>query len=175
MPVFPPRGERRPFRSPTPASVPPAAGMSPARILRASLVTASAAVQRNSMVIHLTLVPFLSATGELKTKPTQHSVKTLMESGIKADVIVCRTEIELSEDLRNKISLFCNVRREAVIQSIDVETIYDVPLKMLDEGLDKVVIKKLKLKPSVGPNLSQWKSFLNKYKNPKNFNTFSII
>jgi len=121
----------------------------------------------NSMVIHLTLIPFLSATGELKTKPTQHSVKTLMESGIKADVIVCRTENDLSSDLRDKIALFCNVRREAVIQSIDVETIYDVPLKMLEEGLNKVVIKKLNLKPNSEPNLEQWKSFLKKYKNPK--------
>ena len=121
----------------------------------------------NSMVIHLTLIPFLSATGELKTKPTQHSVKTLMESGIKADVIVCRTENDLSNDLKDKIALFCNVRREAVIQSIDVDTIYDVPLKMLEEGLNKVVIKKLNLKPDCEPNLEQWKSFLKKYKNPK--------
>ena len=121
----------------------------------------------NSMVIHLTLIPFLSATGELKTKPTQHSVKTLMESGIKADVIVCRTENDLSSDLRDKIALFCNVRREAVIQSIDVDTIYDVPLKMLEEGLNKVVIKKLNLKPNCEPNLEQWKLFLKKYKNPK--------
>ena len=94
----------------------------------------------NSMVIHLTLIPFLSATGELKTKPTQHSVKTLMESGIKADVIVCRTENDLSNDLKDKIALFCNVRREAVIQSIDVDTIYDVPLKMLEEGLNLSLI-----------------------------------
>ncbi len=121
----------------------------------------------NSMVIHLTLIPFLSATGELKTKPTQHSVKTLMESGIKADVIVCRTENDISNDLRDKIALFCNVRREAVIQSIDVDTIYDVPLKMLEEGLNKVVIKKLNLKPNCEPNLEQWKLFLKKYKNPK--------
>ena len=121
----------------------------------------------NSMVIHLTLVPYLSAAAELKTKPTQHSVKTLMESGIKADVLVCRTEHELSDDLRNKLALFCNVKREAVIQSIDVETIYDVPLKMQEEGLDKVVIDKLKLNPKIAPDLTQWKSFLKKYKNPK--------
>ena len=121
----------------------------------------------NSMVIHLTLVPYLSAAAELKTKPTQHSVKTLMESGIKADVLVCRTEHELSDDLRNKLALFCNVKREAVIQSIDVETIYDVPLKMQEEGLDKVVINKLKLNPKIVPDLTRWKSFLKKYKNPK--------
>ena len=120
----------------------------------------------NAMVIHLTLVPFLSAAKELKTKPTQHSVKTLMESGIKADVLVCRTEYELSHELKKKLALFCNVRVEAVIQSIDVETIYDVPIKMMEEGLDKVVLNKLKL-ISKPPKLDQWKSFLYKYKNPK--------
>ena len=120
----------------------------------------------NAMVIHLTLVPFLSAAKELKTKPTQHSVKTLMESGIKADVLVCRTEYELSHELKKKLALFCNVKIEAVIQSIDVETIYDVPIKMMEEGLDKVVLNKLKL-ISKPPRLDQWKSFLYKYKNPK--------
>ena len=84
-------------------------------------------------VIHLTLLPFLSATGEIKTKPTQHSVKTMLQSGVQPDVIVCRTEHTLSESIKHKIALFCNVRREAVIQSIDVDTIYDVPLKMLEE------------------------------------------
>ena len=120
----------------------------------------------NAMVIHLTLVPFLSAAKELKTKPTQHSVKTLMESGIKADVLVCRTEYELSHELKKKLALFCNVRVEAVIQSIDVGTIYDVPIKMMEEGLDKVVLNKLKL-ISKPPKLDHWKSFLYKYKNPK--------
>ena len=120
----------------------------------------------NAMVIHLTLVPFLSAAKELKTKPTQHSVKTLMESGIKADVLVCRTEYELSHELKKKLALFCNVRVEAVIQSIDVGTIYDVPIKMMEEGLDKVVLNKLKL-ISKPPKLDNWKSFLYKYKNPK--------
>lgn len=123
--------------------------------------------EENAMVIHLTLIPFLSAAGELKTKPTQHSVKTLMESGIKADVLVCRTEHELTDDLKRKLALFCNVKPEAVIQSIDVETIYDVPLKMQDEGLDRVVLKKLQLKPKSTPQLEDWKSFLEKYKNPK--------
>jgi CTP synthase len=120
----------------------------------------------NAMVIHLTLVPFLSAAKELKTKPTQHSVKTLMESGIKADVLVCRTEHELSHELKKKLALFCNVRVEAVIQSIDVGTIYDVPIKMMEEALDKVVLNKLKL-ISKPPKLDHWKSFLYKYKNPK--------
>ena len=123
--------------------------------------------KENTVVIHLTLIPFLSATGELKTKPTQHSVKTLMESGLSADVIVCRTEYELSKDLRLKLALFCNVKPEAVIQSIDVETIYDVPLKMLDEGLDKVVLNKLGVKTKNKPNLNDWNLFLNKLKNPK--------
>ena len=123
--------------------------------------------KENTVVIHLTLIPFLSATGELKTKPTQHSVKTLMESGLTADVIVCRTEYELSKDIRLKLALFCNVKPEAVIQSIDVETIYDVPLKMLEEGLDKVVLDKLRVNSINKPDLKDWNLFLEKFKNPK--------
>ncbi|MBT3543195.1 CTP synthase [Flavobacteriaceae bacterium] len=123
--------------------------------------------RENAIVIHLTLIPYLAAAGELKTKPTQHSVKTLMESGISADIIVCRTEHELSEDLRQKLALFCNVKRESIIQSIDVETIYDVPLKMLEEGLDRVVLNKLQLKPKQPLNLKPWNDFLTKFKNPK--------
>ena len=123
--------------------------------------------KENTVVIHLTLIPFLSATGELKTKPTQHSVKTLMESGLSADVIVCRTEYELSNDLKLKLALFCNVKPEAVIQSIDVETIYDVPLEMLNEGLDKVVLDKLGVNSKNKPDLKDWNLFLNKLKNPK--------
>jgi CTP synthase len=122
----------------------------------------------NAMVVHLTLIPFLSAAGELKTKPTQHSVKTLMESGIRADVLVCRTEHELSDDLRDKLALFCNVKREAVIQSIDASTIYDVPNMMLKEGLDTVVLKKLDMPDDVQPDLTQWNKFLDRHKNPKN-------
>jgi len=123
--------------------------------------------EENAIVIHLTLIPYLTAAGELKTKPTQHSVKTLMESGIKSDVLVCRTEHELSEDLKKKLALFCNVKPEAVIQSIDVDTIYDVPMKMLEEGLDRVVLNKLKLRQKSELNLDHWKSFLEKFKNPK--------
>ena len=123
--------------------------------------------KENTIVIHLTLIPFLSATGELKTKPTQHSVKTLMESGLSADIIVCRTEYELSNELRLKLALFCNVKLEAVIQSIDVKTIYDVPIKMLEEGLDKVVLKKLGIDFINKPNLKDWNLFLQKFKNPK--------
>ncbi|HLV63535.1 CTP synthase [Galbibacter sp.] len=121
----------------------------------------------NSIVIHLTLVPYLSAAGELKTKPTQHSVKTLMESGIKADILVCRTEHELSADLREKLALFCNVKPEAVIQSIDASTIYDVPNYMLEEGLDKVVLKKLNLEEKAHPDLERWNQFLGRHKNPR--------
>lgn len=122
----------------------------------------------NAIVIHLTLVPYLSAAGELKTKPTQHSVKTLMESGIQADILVCRTEHELPEDLRDKLALFCNVKREAVIQSKDASTIYDVPNMMLKEGLDRVVLKKLNLSDDSVPDLTQWNQFLKRHKNPKN-------
>jgi CTP synthase len=121
----------------------------------------------NAIVIHLTLVPYLSAAGELKTKPTQHSVKTLMESGIRADILVCRTEHELSNDLRNKLALFCNVKREAVIQSIDASTIYDVPNMMLEEGLDTVTLEKLNLTNAKEPNLDRWNQFLDRHKNPK--------
>ena len=110
----------------------------------------------NAIVIHLTLVPYLAAAGELKTKPTQHSVKALMESGLKADVLVCRTDRDLPDDLRQKLALFCNVKKEAVIQSIDVATIYDVPNLMLLEGLDTVVLKKLALSGAVAPDLTKW-------------------
>lgn len=121
----------------------------------------------NAIVIHLTLIPYLAAAGELKTKPTQHSVKALMESGLKADVLVCRTDRDLPDDLRQKLALFCNVKKEAVIQSIDVPTIYDVPNLMLLEGLDSVVLKKLALSESTAPDLSQWNTFLQRHKNPK--------
>ena len=130
--------------------------------------------ENNAIVIHLTLVPYLSAAGELKTKPTQHSVKTLMESGVMADVLVCRTEHELPTDLRLKLARFCNVTEESVIQSIDASTIYDVPNLMLDEGLDKVVLKKLELK-SETPDLTQWNQFLNRHKNPKEEVTIGLI
>ncbi len=129
----------------------------------------------NALVIHLTLIPYLSAAGELKTKPTQHSVKTLMESGIKADILVCRTEHELSDELRKKLALFCNVRREAVIQSIDASTIYDVPNLMLEEGLDAVVLKQLVLRDDNVPNLENWNKFLLRHKNPKHEVTIGLI
>ena len=130
--------------------------------------------ENNGIVIHLTLVPYLAAAGELKTKPTQHSVKTLMESGVQADILVCRTEHDLPSDLRKKLALFCNVREEAVIQSIDASTIYNVPNLMLSEELDKVVLKKLGLKSST-PDISKWNEFLCRHKNPKSEITIGLI
>ncbi len=129
----------------------------------------------NAMIIHLTLVPYLAAAGELKTKPTQHSVKTLMESGVKADVLVCRTEHKLGDDIRNKLALFCNVRKEAVIESIDASTIYDVPNLMLEEGLDAIVLKQLQLPLNETPKLEVWNDFVNRYKNPKGEITIGLI
>lgn len=131
--------------------------------------------ERNSLVIHLTLIPYLSAAGELKTKPTQHSVKTLMESGVQADILVCRTEHELSDEIRTKLARFCNVKQEAVIQSIDVETIYDVPNKMLLEGLDRVVIKNLDIDTKDQPDLRSWNEFVQRHKNPKSTVTIGLI
>ena len=130
---------------------------------------------RNCLVVHLTLIPFLSAAGELKTKPTQHSVKTLMESGIQADVLVCRTEHHLSDELRHKLALFCNVSKEAVIESIDASTIYDVPNLMLKEGLDTVTLQKLDLDQTEIPNLTSWNIFVERYKNPKAHVTIGLI
>jgi CTP synthase len=120
----------------------------------------------NCLVIHLTLVPYLSAAGELKTKPTQHSVKALLEYGVQPDVLVCRTEKFLSKDLKKKIALFCNVNPNAVIESMDAETIYDVPLLMQEEQLDKVVLDKLGISNYQEPNLEKWNTFLTKLKNP---------
>ncbi|MCF8387854.1 MAG: CTP synthase, partial [Bacteroidales bacterium] len=122
---------------------------------------------RNTAVVHLTLVPYLSASGELKTKPTQHSVKTLQEQGVQPDVIVCRTEHHLNQGLRRKIALFCNVLAESVIESIDVETIYDVPIMMRKEKLDVQVLKRLEMPYDKKPDLKNWENFLRKLKNPK--------
>jgi CTP synthase len=121
----------------------------------------------NTLYIHLTLVPFLSASAELKTKPTQHSVKELLENGIQPDILVLRTEHELSDDIRKKVALFCNVDRDAVVQSIDVSTIYEVPIKMQEEKLDVTALRKLKLDNKVAPELGPWKDFLSKHKHPK--------
>lgn len=121
----------------------------------------------DSLVIHLTLVPYLSAAKELKTKPTQHSVKELLKEGVQPDVLVCRTEHPISKEIKQKLALFCNVNINAVIQAIDCSSIYDVPLEMQKEGLDKIVLSKLKLSSKGEPELDQWKEFLHKLKNPK--------
>lgn len=121
----------------------------------------------NCLVIHLTLVPFLKAAGELKTKPTQHSVKELLNTGIQPDILVCRTEQPLSMDIRRKLALFCNVDVGSVIEAVDAATIYDVPLNMFEENLDSVVLAKLRLPDRKEPDLSAWKSFVNKLKHPQ--------
>lgn len=119
------------------------------------------------IVIHLTLVPYLAAAGELKTKPTQHSVKQLLELGVQPDILCCRTEHELDLTLRRKIAKFCNVNMNAVIESRDAESIYDVPLLMQAEELDKVVLEKLNLPAKSTPDLTNWKNFLTRLKNPE--------
>ncbi len=118
------------------------------------------------IVIHLTLVPYLNSAHELKTKPTQHSVKLLLESGLQADILVCRTEHPLPKELRRKIALFCNVNINSVIEAADVKTIYDVPLNLLEEGADDIVLAKLKLPKKHEPDLANWKAFLSRLKNP---------
>lgn len=122
---------------------------------------------QNCLVIHLTLIPFLKASGELKTKPTQHSVKEMLKTGIQPDILVCRTEHPISKDLRQKVALFCNVDVTSVIEAIDASSIYDVPVKMQNEALDKTVLKKLKLPSGNKPDLTSWIAFLEKLKNPK--------
>lgn len=129
----------------------------------------------NCAVIHLTLLPYLAVTGELKTKPTQHSVKTLLEYGVQPDILVCRSEKPVNQEIRRKIALFCNVNVNAVIESIDASTIYDVPLLMLKEQLDKVVIAKLKLAMRQEPHMESWKTFLGKLKNPTAEVTIGLV
>lgn len=121
----------------------------------------------NSMVIHLTLLPYLAASGELKTKPSQHSVRQLMESGIQADVLVCRTEHKIPKEQRAKLAQFCNVSLENVIECKDLETIYEVPLYLQKQNFDDVVLKELDLKSDKEADLKDWKHFLKKYQNPK--------
>ena len=120
------------------------------------------------LFIHLTLIPYLSATGELKTKPTQHSVKSLLEYGVQPDILVCRTEYPLNNDIKSKIARFCNVDQSAVIESINANTIYDVPILMLQEQLDQVVLKHYKMPISNIPELKTWKEFLSNHKSPIN-------
>ena len=120
----------------------------------------------NCLVVHLTLIPYLRAAHELKTKPTQHSVKELLNTGIQPDILVCRTEYPINMDIRRKLALFCNVDVSSVIEAIDAESIYDVPLLMLKEKLDSTVISKLRLKDRREPDMAAWKTFLGKLKNP---------
>ncbi|MDB5263215.1 MAG: synthase [Adhaeribacter sp.] len=120
----------------------------------------------DSVVIHLTLLPYLKAAGELKTKPTQHSVRSLSEAGVQPDILVCRSEHPIPPEMRQKIALFCNVKVNSVIESLDAETIYDVPLLMRKEKLDERVIKKLKLTSKQDLDLDSWKEFLGRLKNP---------
>ena len=122
----------------------------------------------NVLVIHLTLIPYLKSAGELKTKPTQHSVKQLLEAGIQPDILVCRSEMRLPQEIRKKLALFCNVHINSVIEALDAETIYDVPLLMRKEKLDERVLAKLKLSHKTEPDIEQWKEFLGKLKNPTN-------
>lgn len=124
--------------------------------------------EENAIVIHLTLVPYLAAAGELKTKPTQHSVKMLMQSGLSPSILVCRSEHFINDSIKRKLALFCNVKKQDVIQSLDAETIYDVPNLMYDEGLDRVVLEKLELQTNKEPALIEWNNFVTKHKNPKN-------
>ncbi|MBN2683349.1 MAG: CTP synthase [Bacteroidales bacterium] len=130
---------------------------------------------KNVLTIHLTLVPYLKAAGELKTKPTQHSVKMLLENGVQPDVLVLRTEHKLTKDIKKKVALFCNVEQESVIQSIDVNTIYEVPLLMQEEKLDEIVLKKLGLPVKETPALEPWKEFLRRFKNPKYKTTIGLV
>ena len=127
------------------------------------------------IVVHLTLIPYLKAAKELKTKPTQHSVKMLSENGVHPDVLVCRTERPLGEDLKRKIALFCNVKQDAVIEAADAATIYEVPMAMLREKLDLIVLKKLNITQYHEPELGKWKIFLEKLKHPKNVVTIGLI
>jgi CTP synthase len=131
--------------------------------------------ENDCIVIHLTLVPYLAAAGELKTKPTQHSVKQLLELGVQPDILCCRTEHELDLTLRKKIAKFCNVSMNAVIEARDADSIYDVPLLMQTEELDKVVLEKLGLSSKSTPKLDNWKSFLDRLKNPKSEVNIALI
>lgn len=127
------------------------------------------------LVVHLTLIPYLKAAKELKTKPTQHSVKLMNENGLAPDIIVCRTEEPINGDIKRKIALFCNVQTEAVIEASDAETIYDVPLHMMRENLDVICLEKLKLPLRQEPELSNWKAFLQQLKNPIHQVTIGLV
>lgn len=130
---------------------------------------------QDSVVIHLTLVPYLSAAQELKTKPTQHSVKSLQEQGVQPDIIVCRCEKHLSQSIKSKIALFCNVEKTSVIECIDADSIYDVPILMMEEGLDKEVLRKTNSPISETVDIDNWKEFLHHLHNPKHDITVGLV
>ncbi|MBN8703632.1 MAG: CTP synthase [Bacteroidetes bacterium] len=130
---------------------------------------------KDCLVIHLTLLPYLAAAGELKTKPTQHSVKMLLESGVQPDVLVCRTEWPVTKEVKNKIALFCNVSPDAVIEARDASTIYEVPLLMEKEKLDAVVLEKLGVEVGGRLNLDNWRVFLDKLHHPKSVVNIGLI
>ena len=129
----------------------------------------------NCLVIHLTLIPYLKAAKELKTKPTQHSVKELLMTGIQPDILVCRTEQPINMEIKRKLALFCNVDVASVIEAIDADTIYDVPILMMQENLDTVVINKMRLKDKKSPDMKLWNGFLEKLKHPLNEVTIGLI
>lgn len=129
----------------------------------------------NCLVVHLTLIPYLKAAKELKTKPTQHSVRLLSEAGVHPDVIVCRTEEPMYGDLKKKIALFCNVTVDSVIEATDVPTIYEVPMEMMQERLDQICMQKLRIPVTREPELGKWSEFLNKLKYPKSKITIGLI
>ncbi len=131
--------------------------------------------EEDTVVVHLTLIPYLKAAKELKTKPTQHSVKMLAQEGVHPDIIVCRTEKPMTPDLRRKIALFCNVKQEAVIEAADAPTIYEVPLTMMREKLDLICMKKMNIPATTEPQLARWKEFLDKLKYPKSQVTIGLI
>ena len=131
--------------------------------------------RKNCLTIHLTLIPYLSAAKELKTKPTQHSVKELLQTGIQPDILVCRTEHPITDEIRRKLALFCNVDFESVIEAIDADSIYDVPILMHKEKLDTIVLKKLKIKGLGKPILTNWTDFLYRLKNPKNYIKIALV
>jgi len=129
----------------------------------------------NCITIHLTLIPYLAAAKELKTKPTQHSVKELLKAGIQPDILVVRTEHQIDEAIRRKLALFCNVEKACIIEAMDASTIYDVPLLMLREGLDAQVISKLRIQDRKAPDLKRWKDFLGRLKNSTGEVTIGLV
>lgn len=130
---------------------------------------------QNTVLVHLTLIPYMAASGELKTKPTQHSVKELLSYGLQPDVLVLRSEHILGEDVRRKVALFCNVAPEAVVESIDVPTIYEVPLRMHAQNLDGVLLEKLGLESDQEPDMTEWEAFVERIKNPKSVVDIALV